>query len=409
MPRLVKKIPSYRHHRPSGRALVCLNGKRIYLGKWDTPESRERYRQVIAEWLADGKLPGDDQSFQDLRIVELLAKYWTHAERYYCKNGKPTKEIPCIRESLRPLQVLYGRTIVSSFGPTALKGVRQTMIDSGWARSTINNRIMRIKRMFKWATENELVPPSVFHAVCSVAGLRRGRSKAKETEPVSPVAEEYVDAIAPFVSRQVWAMVQLQVLSGMRPGEAVTMRGCVLDTSGQIWTYTPQEHKTEHHGHVRTIYLGPRAQGVVAPFLRRHLTAYLFSPIEAEQERLAARTRARRTPLHVGNRPGSNPKANRRRNQREHYDVASYRKAIQRACTRAFPPPEGLSVDEMKLWRREHRWHPHQLRHNAATTLRREFGIEVARIVLGHRSVSVTEVYAEIDVAKAQEAMSKIG
>ena len=64
---------------------------------------------------------------------------------------------------------------------------------------------------------------------------------------------------------------------GMRPGEVVAMRACDLDTSGKVWTYTPAEHKTEHHGHARTVYLGPRAQLVLRSFLRRELAAFLFS------------------------------------------------------------------------------------------------------------------------------------
>jgi integrase len=60
-------------------------------------------------------------------------------------------------------------------------------------------------------------------------------------------------------------------------------------------------------------------------------------------------------------------------------------------------------------WREDHRWHPHQLRHNAATKLRREYGLDAARAVLGHRSPAVTEVYAEVDAAKAVEAMERIG
>ena len=54
-------------------------------------------------------------------------------------------------------------------------------------------------------------------------------------------------------------------------------------------------------------------------------------------------------------------------------------------------------------------WHPHQLRHNAATRLRKEYGIEAARVVLGHRSAAITEVYAEIDHAKAAEIMLRVG
>ena len=52
---------------------------------------------------------------------------------------------------------------------------------------------------------------------------------------------------------------------------------------------------------------------------------------------------------------------------------------------------------------------PNQLRHNAATFLRKEFGIEAARVVLGHSSSAVTEVYAEIDHTKAADIMAKVG
>jgi len=56
-----------------------------------------------------------------------------------------------------------------------------------------------------------------------------------------------------------------------------------------------------------------------------------------------------------------------------------------------------------------HRWHPHQLHHNAATELRKEFGIEAARIILGHHSTAVTEIYAEKDEQEAIRTIMKVG
>ena len=58
--------------------------------------------------------------------------------------------------------------------------------------------------------------------------------------------------------------------------------------------------------------------------------------------------------------------------------------------------------------------HPHQpcpsgVRHNAATELRKEFNIETARIILGHRSAALTETYAEKDEQGAIEAITKVG
>jgi integrase len=64
---------------------------------------------------------------------------------------------------------------------------------------------------------------------------------------------------------------------------------------------------------------------------------------------------------------------------------------------------------ELKAWYKQYHWHPHQLRHNAATFLRKEFGLETARIILGHRSAAITEVYAELDQQKAMEAVVKVG
>lgn len=63
----------------------------------------------------------------------------------------------------------------------------------------------------------------------------------------------------------------------------------------------------------------------------------------------------------------------------------------------------------LRTWRRDHRWHPHQLRHNAATFLRRQFGIEVASIILGHSSLAITGTYAEQNHKRAIEVMRQVG
>lgn len=54
-------------------------------------------------------------------------------------------------------------------------------------------------------------------------------------------------------------------------------------------------------------------------------------------------------------------------------------------------------------------WGPHQLRHNAGTFLSREFGIEIARIILGHSSAATTLIYAERDERRAMEVIAKVG
>ena len=53
-------------------------------------------------------------------------------------------------------------------------------------------------------------------------------------------------------------------------------------------------------------------------------------------------------------------------------------------------------------------WGPNRLRHNAATSLREQFGIEASRVILGHTSPAMTEVYAEIDCSKATAIMTQV-
>lgn len=280
------------------------------------------------------------------------------------------------------------------------------MIGADLCRNVVNARINRIRRIFKWGVGNQLVPTNVLQALQAVEALKRGRSSAHETAPVQPAPDEYINEVLKHVPRQVAAMVQLQVLTGMRPGEVTAMRTGDLDISGRIWIYKPGSHKTEHHGRNRVVFIGPKAQTVLRPFLKHDLDAYIFNPSDSVRE------------FHEGRREKRNSRSQRTRRRATakpkylagpRYTRRSYAQAIKRACDRAFPPPDGLGEEEIQDWRREHRWSPNQLRHNAATFLRKEFGIEAARVVLGHASSAVTEVYAELDLTRAADIMSQVG
>jgi integrase len=378
----------------------------------------------------------------------LVLAYWKHAQVYYGAAGTADKgkgELTSIRLMLKSLTRLYADTPAESFGPLAFKAVRESMIAGGWCRSYVNQQAGRLKRVFGWGVENELVPPGVFHGLQAVRGLRMGRTAARESEPVRPVPDAHVAAVRPHVSRQIRAMIDLQLLTGMRPGEVCAMRGCDVDTTGRLWLYRPERHKTQHHGHARTVYLGPAAQAVLRPFLRTDLAAYLFSPIEAEDERRAALSKKRAesgTPLSCGNVPGSNRVRKPKRGPRERYTTISYHQAIRRGCEAAWPPPAHLARlrvpggrpgkdgkpltrretpaewkarlgpegwKELAAWNDARHWHPHQLRHNAATRLRKDYGLEAAQVILGHATLSVTEIYAEKNVAQAMRIMGEVG
>lgn len=180
------RTPSFRYHKATGQGFVELNGRRIYLGRFDLPKTRQRYHQTIAEWIANDKqLPVDPQ---EITVTELAAAFWRHAEGYYVKpDGTPTSSMENVKIALKALKALYGRTRASDFGPKALRAVRQTWIDRKLSRKTVNNYTALIKCLFKWAASHEMIPGTVYHALTTVEGLRAGRSDAKETAAVKPV------------------------------------------------------------------------------------------------------------------------------------------------------------------------------------------------------------------------------
>src|SRR5262249_49367990 len=132
------RVPSLRHHKPSGRAVVTINGTDHYLGRYGSQESEAEYRRLLAEYLSGGLRAAAPAA--DLTINELLVEYLKFADGYYLKNGVPTKEPEDIRHAIRPLRQLYGHTLAAEFGPLRLKGVCQAMIDSGWCRNLVNQR-----------------------------------------------------------------------------------------------------------------------------------------------------------------------------------------------------------------------------------------------------------------------------
>jgi integrase len=392
-----KRQPKLTHHKASGQGVVRINGKDVYCGPYGTTECNVRYLQALTEWEAAGRhaarVPASKPPAEtdDLTINELMVAYLQFADAYYVKNGRPTSEPGNIRLAIRLLRQLYGDMQAGRFGPLQLKAVRQAMVDGGLCRNEVNRRVRLIVRGFKWAVAEGMVPHSVHHGLKSVDGLKKGRCGVRESKPVKPVPDAFVEAVLPHVSRQVATMIQLQCLTGMRPGEVTVMRTMDINASGAIWEYQPGSHKTEHHDKDRIVFLGPKAQAVLKPWLRTDLAAYLFSPREAVAEHRSRRRQQRKTRVQPSQQ--DRRKRDPGRVIGDRYNTASYGHAIAKGCQKAGVP----------------HWAPNQLRHGTGTRLRREFGLDVARAVLGHSSPVVTEVYAELDGAKAAEAMERVG
>ncbi len=166
------RVPALTLHKPTGQARVRIEGRDHYLGSFGTDEAQERYKRLIAEWLSGqlATVSGVDvvSPGASLSINVLIYRYLPWAKGYYLKHGKLSSGYHSMRESAQSLREHYGRLSANEFGPLKLKAIREALIARGLSRSTINARIDRIKLIFKWGVENELVAAPVYQALQAV-------------------------------------------------------------------------------------------------------------------------------------------------------------------------------------------------------------------------------------------------
>lgn len=335
--RPVHNIPSYLHHAASNQAFVRWRGKQVYLGPYNSVESRAAYARFLLSIDAS------------LTVAELCERFLSYARSYYRDSDEPRD----FELSLRTVIQRHGSLPADQFTPTLLREVREVMLRN-LSRKTLNQRIGRIKRVWRWAAEMELVPGEVAVALGMVKHLATGRSEAVEYEAVSAVSWEVVDATIQQLVEVPRDLVLLLWHTGCRPGEACAMTWAEIDTSVDPWLYRPRRHKTRYRGHDRVVAVGAAAQEVLN---RRRGDGWVFPA-----------------------RKGA-------------YSVQALGRAIRRAAERA-----GV----------EH-WHPNQLRHSFATRVRTMFGLEAAQVALGHQRADVTQVYAERNLSLAIEVARKLG
>jgi len=159
MSRARNPIPTPRCHKGSAVVDVYHGNKRrtVTLGPWGSPEAEKEFARLLAERSAAPAAPS--LSPGGISVAELLLAYLRFAASYYvAPDGKPTKELECMKSAIRPVRELYAALPAKEFGPLALRSVRQRMVDAGLCRGLVNRRTDRVKRVFKWAVAEELVP-----------------------------------------------------------------------------------------------------------------------------------------------------------------------------------------------------------------------------------------------------------
>ncbi|WDQ16376.1 tyrosine-type recombinase/integrase [Rhodopirellula sp. P2] len=340
-----------------------MGGVEFYLGKYDSPESRAKYHELLGQYLKNGKQapekPAKDNAVrladEPVQVRHLTADFRAKVLPLHEDNAANFNKFSNL---LDLLDALHGKELASEFGPRKLEAIRDTLVTVGIglkpkpnSRSYANAQVRKLIAIFRHGVSRELIEASRIVALEALPPLRPGQ--AKDNPKRTGVPLEVIRATLPEMSKTAAAMIRIQLATAMRPSELFRMTPAMIDRSGEVWFYRPTKHKTEHHGKTKAVPLLGDALDALAPFLF------------GDPDDLCFTTRLR-TPWNKDN----------------------YRRHVERAAKRA---------------KVEH-WTPYQIRHRSLQSIRDDAGPEAAQAIAGHSRMDTTEVYAKASEAKAIEA-----
>lgn len=377
-----------RLHKASGQAVIYFRGKTIYLGKFGSPEAAAALAHYNAQLvLADG----DTGRMLDasVTVAQVVCAYLDHLET----KGRSDHHIRECQRACETMVAMFGSLRASDFRARHMAMVREAMLaesakrererDRGararkLSRQTINSRFYKARSAFKVAAAIGLIDEDVVARLKVAEGVDRGDKRVRRTEPKARISRAQVEATLAKLPPAVGDVVRLQLHTGARPTEILTMRPIEIDRSGPVWIFTPANHKSAHLEIDRHIFIGEEGQQILERHLSRSLA--VAAPIftqgmiadDTKRRYRAIATTPRRHEVSAEGDP-------RIKYPERAWTVEKYRDAVNRACARA-----GVE-----------RWNPHQLRHLRIDEWARTLGIDAARMLAGHTSNRMTEHYTD--------------
>lgn len=202
-------------------AVVYVNGKKNYLGKFGSEEAQKNYRRFLTEWAAVGGFAALNAGKVCL-LDELALEFLTWA-----KENCGRSDYGNYRTAIETALEIYSGVPVTEFGPKSLRVVRDQFVLRGYTRGHCNKLTGLIKTIFHWGVSEELVLAYVHDNLKKLIVLRKGRTTAPESIPRQDVPDEIVERTLPYLYPTIAEMVQVQRLAAMRPSEVCRM--CVGD------------------------------------------------------------------------------------------------------------------------------------------------------------------------------------
>ena len=238
--------PKISLHKQSGRGRAVWTGRagnycdKLLPGAYGSAKSKAAFTRLLMEHEA---VPHNgSRKKSGAVIIEVLKLYLEYAKRHYRRpDGSPTSELRehklrcghcprtvrrTTRGGIRPAETEGGSTAMGCFRPVSVG-----------MQSAYEHRPQDLQVGGRRRTHADA---EVLMGLNAVAGLQKGRTPARETEPIQPVADAVVDATLPYLSRYVAGLIEFQRLTGCRPGEACQVRRSDIDTGGASGSTSPK-------------------------------------------------------------------------------------------------------------------------------------------------------------------------
>lgn len=396
MPRPRNSTPDLKQHA-KGQFFIRLHGQQIYLGTNRRAAEAERLR-IIGRSIAMPDVP--PTAGPGMLLADALLLYAQHAAQRYTDERQLTRiRIITVKATER-----FPTLLATEFRARALEELRAHLVtcrrDDGrpLTRRYINHLIAALVIGFRWLATREVVPMDTFHLLREQARDLCEWGGGRDSDPIVAVEDKVVDRTLEAGSDVVRAMIQVQRLAGMRPGELVRMRREEISTrpgewvrvavTGKMvqavnlngkafWLYAPAKHKNLKRKKPRTIVLNPEAQRILSPFLAG------LDPVRGGP---------------VFRRPNGEP-----------FTVGMYGHKIMRAVwtVNRREVREGRALVAGRLIPS---WSPNQLRKAAAEEADKHLGADAAGALLGHGAGRrALDTYIQQQVEQAVRAADKLG
>jgi len=331
----------------SGQGRVRLGGRTYYCGLWGSPEASERYATLIRQWRDNNRQPLQPVPHAGqvrFTVASLLAEYrrWLDGNAKYRKGDRDTSYRFIVDAALADFESFAGSVPVHNLSEALMTQFRYRLEQAypKTVRGYVTRKLRLVLRMLRWGKPLGFVPQAVLASCKSVELLAKGEcgdrpEHGRERRAVSPAD---VAKVATRCRPAIRALMELQLATAMRPGEACAIRWVDIDKAGPsgTWVYVVTAGKTEHHGRAIRYFLGAAAKAV----LEQQPTALPTAPIFA-------------------------------------ISTGAYRAAVLRACRQTGVPL----------------FCPHELRHSALTAIAEKAGVAAASAAAGHASIATTARY----------------